>query len=250
MRLFSNTCEFHYAWDQITTANWQKYPNEMSTHVIAVDVLRRELDPTGTILTSERLITCKQSIPKWLNTLIGGKEVTYVREVSVVDLNQKTLTLRSVNLTMSHLLKVYETVTYKPDSMDPDHKTVFNQEAQITAHATWSRIGDKVEEWSVERFGQNAVKGKLGFESVLSVVCPKEVSECINENIDIVKLKTGEFIKDSTEINRNLVTKTEKLLKEADSVLTETLQKTKTEIDAQRGLLGQYYDYFKEAFRR
>lgn len=169
MKLFNNTQEFAYPWEQVTAANWRKYPNEVSTHVVAVDVLRRELDASGTRLTSERLITCQQSIPKWLAMLVGTSNKSYVREVSVVDLNTKTLTLRSCNLTCSHLLKVRETVKYQPHVTDPN-RTEFHQEAQITAYATIQTLCNKIEDWSVKRFGENANKGRKGFDSVLQIL--------------------------------------------------------------------------------
>ena len=63
MKLFQNSYDFNYPWDQVTAANWKKYPNEISTHVIAVDVLRRELKDQGKVLVTERLITesCQRS---------------------------------------------------------------------------------------------------------------------------------------------------------------------------------------------
>ncbi|KAA8917034.1 hypothetical protein TRICI_000820 [Trichomonascus ciferrii] len=173
MKIFSNEHLFNYSWEQVSAANWKKYPNEMSTHVVAVDTLRREVDPVTGVLTSERLITCKQAIPRWILSLVGGSDVSYVREVSQVDPKTKTLTLRSVNLTMNHLLSVYEIVTYKPDPKDPLHSTKFEQEAQITAYASFRRLCNKIEDWSVERFHQNAALGKAGFESVLQQVSQK-----------------------------------------------------------------------------
>ncbi|KAK9478317.1 PRELI-like family-domain-containing protein [Lipomyces japonicus] len=166
MKFFSSQCHFDYNWEHVSASTWKKYPNEMSTHVVAVDVLRREINPTTGVLTTERLITCKQSIPSWLLALVGGRDVSYVREVSEVDPFKKTLTLRSVNLTMNHLLSVQETVTYQPDKINPE-KTVFDQHARIEAYATFQRLCNKIEEWSVERFKQNAQLGRIGFEAVL-----------------------------------------------------------------------------------
>lgn len=173
MKIFSSEHTFNYSWDQVSAANWKKYPNEMSTHVIAVDVLRREVDAASGILRTERLITCKQAIPRWLLALVGGADVSYVREVSEVDPKLKTLTLRSVNLTMNSLLSVYETVVYSPNSEDPQNSTDFSQEAQITSYASFRRLCNKIEEWSVDRFHQNALLGKQGFESVLQKVTQK-----------------------------------------------------------------------------
>lgn len=48
--------------------------------------------------------------------------------------------------------------------------TDFQQEAKITALCGgWQKIKNKVEEASVERFGENAKRGKEGFEAVLEM---------------------------------------------------------------------------------
>ncbi|CAI6810728.1 ANM_collapsed_G0037490.mRNA.1.CDS.1 [Saccharomyces cerevisiae] len=131
MKLFQNSYDFNYPWDQVTAANWKKYPNEISTHVIAVDVLRRELKDQGKVLVTERLITVKQGVPKWIMMMLGGTNMSHVREVSVVDLNKKSLTMRSCNLTMCNLLKVYETVTYSPHPDDSANKTLFSRKPKL-----------------------------------------------------------------------------------------------------------------------
>ncbi|SCW04123.1 LAFE_0H06436g1_1 [Lachancea fermentati] len=209
MRLFENTYEFSYPWEQVTAANWKKYPNEVSTHVVAVDVLRRELHDSGKKLKSERLITVKQSVPKWLLMMVGGTNVSYVREVSVVDLDDKTLTLRSCNLTCANLLRVYETVTYKPNPDDP-MRTIFEQEAQITAYASITKLCNKIEEWSVKRFHDNAQKGKKGFDSVLQILSEhweqrdkyvddfgNSIVDKVNDTVDDLKITTENLIKET-----------------------------------------------------
>jgi hypothetical protein len=173
MKIFESHHQFAYSWEDVSAANWKKYPNEMSTHVVAVDVLRREVDSNTGVLTTERLITCKQSIPKWIMALVGGTNVSYVREVSEVDPRSRTVTMRSVNLTMNNLLSVYETVVYRPDPQNPAMSTLFEQEAQITAYASFRRVCSKIEDWSVERFNHNAKLGRAGFESVLAQVTKK-----------------------------------------------------------------------------
>lgn len=202
MKLFESQHYFQYKWEQVTAANWQKYPNPISTHVVAVDVLAREIDEDRQVLRTERLITCKQAIPKWLSVIVGGQEYSYVREVSEVDLPSRTLVMKSHNLTMSHLLSVMETVVYRPDG---ESRTVFEQQAEITAFGTWQRICNKIEEWSVERFGQNAIKGKAAFEGVLQVLSDKlgesevfvnEVGTTILKEIDDVERKTQNVIEE------------------------------------------------------
>lgn len=173
MKLFESDHYFNYPWEQVTAANWQKYPNELSTHVISVDILLRSIDPETKVLRSERLIGCKQSIPSWLSYIVGGASVSYVREVSEVDLVNRTLVMKSSNLTMNHLLLVNETVVYRPDPELPNERTTFKQSAEITAFASISRLCDKIENWSVERFDQNSKLGKQAFEGVLQTLNEK-----------------------------------------------------------------------------
>jgi CRISPR/Cas system-associated protein Csx1 len=76
----------------------------------------------------------------------------------------------STNLTWSNVLNVRETVVYQPSSLAPNTTTQFTQEAKITALCGgWQKIKNKVEEASVERFRENAKRGREGFETVLEM---------------------------------------------------------------------------------
>jgi hypothetical protein len=46
MKVFSSITSFDYSWDEVSTANWQKYSpwNEKTPHVVAVDTLSRTVD--------------------------------------------------------------------------------------------------------------------------------------------------------------------------------------------------------------
>jgi len=56
MKVFSNDCTFDYSWEEVSTANWRKYCpwNDKSTHVIAVDILSRQVDPATGIVRLPR----------------------------------------------------------------------------------------------------------------------------------------------------------------------------------------------------
>ncbi|TID15605.1 gb [Venturia nashicola] len=170
MKVFSSTSHFGYDWEHVSTANWQKYSpwNEKSTHVIAVDTLSRHVDASTGILRTERLITCQQSAPRWLTAILGSQEQSIVYEVSYVDPLSKKLTLCSQNMTWSDLLSVRETVTYTPSPHNTVSSTQFHQTAKITALCGgWQNIKNKIETFSIQRFGENAAKGREGFEMVL-----------------------------------------------------------------------------------
>ena len=53
--------------------------------------------------------------------------------------------------------------------------------------ASLSRLCDKLEDWSVERFGQNAKSGRLAFENVLNKLTLKWKKNGIFENNKILQ---------------------------------------------------------------
>lgn len=56
------------------------------------------------------------------------------------------------------------------EAHNQDARTRFKQEAKITALCGgWQKIKTKIEEASVERFGENAQRGREGFERVLEM---------------------------------------------------------------------------------
>lgn len=170
MRFFSSQHEFDYSWDEVSTCNWRKYCpwNDKSAHVIGVDTLSRTLDPETHILRTERLITCKQAAPQWLKPFLGSADTSLVYEVSYVDPKAKRVTMCSQNMTMNEIISVQEKVQYTPGA-EPG-KTTFEQSAKIIALCGgWQKIKNTIEEFTVERFKQNAARGREGFERVLAI---------------------------------------------------------------------------------
>lgn len=170
MRIFSSSHEFDYSWEEVSTNNWRKYCpwNDKAEHVLAVDTLSRQIDSATGILRTERLITCRQNAPQWVLSILGGDTTSHVYEVSYVDPKSKKVTMCSANMTWSNLLQCRETVIYQPSSVLG--RTEFKQEAQIIAFCGgWQKIRNKIEESCVERFRENATKGREGFEAVLEM---------------------------------------------------------------------------------
>lgn len=170
MQLLTNKHVFPYTFEETVTAVWQKYPNEMSEHVKCIDILDRKYDAENKTIKTHRLITCQQKIPSWLQYLIG-KELTKSRvlEISEINYKEKTFTLKSLNVTGGKVLKVFEEVTYKPDS-ESKNKTTFEQSAYIVGNTSFNKINSKIEDWSKSRFSFNAQRGKVGFESILQLL--------------------------------------------------------------------------------
>ncbi|KAK5163712.1 Phospholipid metabolism protein [Saxophila tyrrhenica] len=169
MKFFSCTHQFDYSWEEVSTANWRKYGpwNNKSEHVIGVDTLSRTIDPNTNILRTERLITCKQTAPQWVRSFLGSQDTSLVYEVSYVDPAAKRVTMCSQNMTWSDLLSVQETVVYTPAK---GGRTTFEQQAKVIALCGgWQKIKNTIEDITVERFKQNAARGREGFERVLAI---------------------------------------------------------------------------------
>lgn len=172
MRIFSSAYEFDYSWEEVSTNNWRKYCpwNDKAEHVLAVDTLSRNIDQATGILRTERLITCRQNAPQWILSILGGDTTSQVYEVSYVDPQSKKVTMCSTNMTWSNLLQCRETVIYQPSANAGSKKTEFVQQAKIIAFCGgWQKIRNKIEESCVERFRENATKGREGFEMVLEM---------------------------------------------------------------------------------
>lgn len=189
MKYFQQTVDYDYSWEEVSTSNWQKYGpwNEKTPHVIAVDTLSRTVDPATGILRSERLITCRQSAPKWVTSILGAQDTSMVYETSYVDPVAKKLTLCSMNVTMADLLNVRETCIYQPSTSSTASapSTTFTQRAEITALCGgWQKIKNSIEQFTVERFQQNAAKGKEGFEMVL-----EKARQVFQEQREILRLQ-------------------------------------------------------------
>ncbi|KAI0359060.1 MSF1-domain-containing protein [Trametes cingulata] len=165
MHYFSQLFHYDHPWSHVVIGMWHKYPNPHCSHVLSIDVVDRSVDPNTGIIRTERILGCKQKAPGWIVKLFGGSEDAFVREVSFIDPATQTATITSVNLSLSQFATCYESIRYTPS---PDGRTTFAQTAEIQARvALWRSAADKLENWLVQRFEQNAQLGKLGFSDVL-----------------------------------------------------------------------------------
>jgi hypothetical protein len=70
-----------------------------------------------------------------------------------------------MNMTMSDLINVRETCVYQPSESSPENKTLMQQRAEITAFCGgWQKIRNSIEQFTVDRFQQNAQKGRKVFQ--------------------------------------------------------------------------------------
>lgn len=163
MKLFEAFHSFEAPWSAVTLANWNKYPNPLSSHVISCDTISRTVQD-NTLIT-ERLLSCKQPVPRMLSYLgFNVSELAHFHEISTLDLTTREFKASTVNLDLRQVMVVNETVTLS------EHlgKTLFKQEAQVQAHGVFDTVGKVIEDLAVSRFKINAQRGKEALEEVTS----------------------------------------------------------------------------------
>lgn len=87
-------------------------------------------------------------------------------EKSITDRNEKSLKMVSRNLSLSSLITVEETCSYKADEKNPGG-TIFSQEVKVNSFNAMSHFRNKIEDFIANQFMSNAAKGRLALEQVL-----------------------------------------------------------------------------------
>ncbi|EYC10667.1 PRELI-like family protein [Ancylostoma duodenale] len=162
MKIWTSEHVFDHDWETVVNAAWRKYPNPMNQGVTGMDVLRQTLQ-AGKIL-SERIIQSHFHIPSWATKLTGFSGTQYSHEYTVIDPQQRTMSLTTRNLNGSSFLRVDEKLTYTPLPEDPS-KTILKQEAIVTI--TLPAFVDYCEKTFIGVYSSNAAKGRKGVEWVI-----------------------------------------------------------------------------------
>ncbi|KAM4612457.1 PRELI domain containing protein 3B [Discoglossus pictus] len=164
MKIWTSEHVFDHPWETVTTAAMQKYPNPMNPNVVGVDVLDRCVDSSGK-LHSDRLLSTEWGMPSLVRSIIGATRTnTYIQEHSVVDPVEKTMELKSSNITFTNMVSVDERLVYKPHPQDPQ-KTILTQEAIISVKGV--SLSSYLEGMMANTISTNANKGRDAMEWVI-----------------------------------------------------------------------------------
>lgn len=165
MRYYESSQTFKYNWEQVVKAFWCRYPNPYSSHVLTEDVVHREVDDCGNLLT-KRLISKTSSAPKWTERFLSSKLV-YIIEESILDPKLKTLTTYTRNIGLKHLMTIEEKVTYRSTG-DTNNWTIAERKAWIDSHLFG--LSSAVQRLGLDRFRKNVSKACQGFNFVLNAL--------------------------------------------------------------------------------
>lgn len=175
----------------MVTATWRKYPNPMNTSITAIDVLNRHVDENGKMHT-QRLLTSgtnRWGIPQWVQNLVGAPQTMYAKEYSIVDPTEKTMTLKTRNITFGSYIAVDEQLVYSPHPDKPGH-TLLKQEAVVLVQGV--PLQSYLESLLTNTISSNAAKGRLAMEWVCSKI-NDEIKDLSNSAASAVKT-TDEFL--------------------------------------------------------
>jgi len=165
MKIWTEEHIFDHPWETVVTAASRKYPNPLNPNVIGVDVVDRKVEKG--VLKSHRLMTTEWFLPKWAVSLVGIDRACFASEHSAVDTNNKTLTLKSRNLTFNNILSIDEKLVYCPHPTDPS-KTLLRQENEISVSNV--PLTGYMESLIQNTMSAQAGKGRLALEHVIDVI--------------------------------------------------------------------------------
>ncbi|KAK3875701.1 hypothetical protein Pcinc_019448 [Petrolisthes cinctipes] len=207
MKIWTSEHIFSHPWETVTQAVWRKYPNPHNPAVVGTDVIERRV--VGGVLHTHRLISSRWGLPTWAQTILGADRVCYGYEHSEVNPEERTMTMRTRNLTFSSTVSMDERLVYSPDPVDTE-KTILRQETIITVKGV--PLTSYMEGYLINSISSNSFKGREALEFVISKI-NKEVEEIMST----YKRSTTEIFSNT---KRSIGEITESALRSVDDIST------------------------------
>ncbi|KAG0730539.1 Protein slowmo [Chionoecetes opilio] len=167
MKIWTSEHTFTHPWETVTQAVWRKYPNPHNPAVVGTDVIERRV--TGGVLHTHRLISSRWGLPNWAQKILGSDRVCYGYEHSEVDPEERTMTMRTRNLTFASTVSMDERLVYSPDPNNSGN-TVLRQETIITVKGV--PLTSYMENYLINSISNNSFKrGGCAFTESLAPIC-------------------------------------------------------------------------------
>lgn len=166
MKIWSSEHIFENPWELVVRAQWRKYPNKFNQAVEGIDVVDRTIDEKG-VLRSHRLLSTKWGIPDWATKLIGADGIGHASEHSQVDPKNKTMEMKTRNLTFCNMITIDEKLVYSPHPEDKN-KTCLKQEAIVNVKGV--PLGSYIESFVCDNISKNASKGREAMDHVMILI--------------------------------------------------------------------------------
>lgn len=126
------------------------------------------MDEDGKLHTT-RLILKQGRLPRFVKPFLKHISESWIIEKSVVDPKTVEMETWSSNLEHRYILKVEERTTYKGNEQGTWSQ---NQVSFCSNFAGWG-VKDRIEKWSLDRFGENTAKSRRGMAFVMDLLKEK-----------------------------------------------------------------------------
>jgi hypothetical protein len=222
MKFWTSEYTFDHPWEKVAQAAWRKYPNPMNPSVTAIDVLNRKIEKG--VLHSERLISSIWGMPSWVQSVMGSPNVMYANEKSEVDPDQKTMILKTRNITFCKYIAVDETLVYQRHPDEPE-KTLLKQEAVVLVQGV--PLSSYMESMLTTTISSNASKGRMAMEWVI-----KRINDEIKELQTTAVKNTDEFLNQTKKSIDGITVTAKKSMDDFSSVAKKSIDELQYKLPA------------------
>lgn len=213
----SDSCTFNHNWSNTVEGAFNKYPNEFQPNVKSIDILDRRVNSEGELVTEKMLRS------KFIPNILMQKSMAALGmpvlleqanlERSKLNLEKKTYTMNTCNVTYLEYMKVFETLVYSETKCEED--TCKNQKdgSSNTTTLTQTTLCDMyaqnyawVLQWAVS-LGEKAVISEVKSNipkgrSAMKAIIPNLIKEF--ENFTAM---TEEIVREKSEVAENMIKK-------------------------------------------
>uniref|UniRef100_A0A0R3RY85 PRELI/MSF1 domain-containing protein n=1 Tax=Elaeophora elaphi TaxID=1147741 RepID=A0A0R3RY85_9BILA len=147
-----------YAFEQVATVFWHRYPNTTAKHVISEDFIEVAID--GDQIRTKKLIlkqtgTFLKAVPRWMSRLTNVRVVPTVEE-SIFDRSKRSLVTYTRNITMLSTCKIHERCVYKPGFKNGMPETIVERGGFVST--SFGKLNSIVERVLMANFKKNMRK--------------------------------------------------------------------------------------------
>jgi hypothetical protein len=158
------TYTYRYPFRTVTSAQWAKYPNPWSPHIISIDSFHRSIDQRGTFI-NHRIISTKNesNIPSFVRAVLPTIGHVFTWEKIEVNPQDRIMIMESHNQTASSLLDIKETCTFQEHPENPNW-TLYSQVFDVNVQTRLFR--ERIKHFVLDRLQAQAGKGSQAMEEI------------------------------------------------------------------------------------
>ncbi|EFO20062.2 hypothetical protein LOAG_08426 [Loa loa] len=157
-----------FAFEQVATVFWHRYPNKTAKHVISEDFIEVAVD--GDQIRTKKLIlkqtgTFLKTVPRWMSRLTNVRVVPTIEE-SIFDRGRRTLVTYTRNITMLSICKIHERCIYKPNFKNGMPETIVERGGLVST--SFGKLNSVIEHILMANFKKNMKKTVIVYTEKLT----------------------------------------------------------------------------------